>query len=77
MEIHELKTWAEFFKAIQSGEKTFEIRNNDRNFQVGDMLLLREYDLETDRFTGRETIKQITYITDFLQNDGYGVMSIR
>lgn len=40
--IHDLKTWPEYYKDIASGVKTFEVRRNDRNFMVGDMLL-REF----------------------------------
>lgn len=40
---HELKTLTQFFPFVKSGAKTFEIRLNDRNFQVGDTLLLREW----------------------------------
>ena len=42
--IHDLKTWPQFFDAIACGVKTFELRNDDRGFQVGDVLLLREFD---------------------------------
>lgn len=37
---HELKTWPEFFDAVASGAKTFEVRRDDRGFQVGDRLVL-------------------------------------
>src|SRR3954470_11426726 len=40
---HELKCWPEFYKALVSGEKTFELRKNDRGFRVGDVLWLREW----------------------------------
>lgn len=36
--IHELGIKVTFFKAIETGEKTFEIRENDRGFQRGDFI---------------------------------------
>jgi ribosomal protein L37E len=44
MTVHSLKTWPEYFEAQRAGRKTFELRRNDRNFQVGDLLVLREWD---------------------------------
>ena len=38
---HELKTWPAYFEAIVSGEKTFEVRRDDRGFQKGDVLVLQ------------------------------------
>jgi glyoxylate utilization-related uncharacterized protein len=63
---HALKTWPEFYKAIESGEKTFELRRNDSPFKVGDILLLQEYDPKKREYTGNETKRTITYI---LQGD--------
>ena len=40
MKIHELKLDTEFFDDVKSGKKNFEIRKNDRNFEVGDTLFL-------------------------------------
>ena len=34
--IHQLKIESKYFEDIASGKKTFEVRNNDRNFIVGD-----------------------------------------
>jgi len=72
--IHELKTLPSFFHAIRVGEKTFEIRKNDRNFEVGDRLQLKEWDGEG--FTGEEVFATVLYLTDFQQKKGYVVMSI-
>lgn len=41
---HQLKTLPVYFDAVKRGDKTFEICKNDRDFQTGDMLVLREYD---------------------------------
>ena len=41
---HNLKTLPKYFKAAISGAKTFEVRKDDRDFQVGDILQLQKYD---------------------------------
>ena len=46
---HELKTDPDVFDAVVAGNKTFEIRFNDRNFQVEDQLVLRK-----TKYTGEE-----------------------
>jgi ASC-1-like (ASCH) protein len=73
---HRLKIWPEYFEAVLSGKKTFEIRKNDRGFRVNDLLLLQEYSPKTEEYTGRELLVQVTYITDFGQPDNQVVMSI-
>jgi ASC-1-like (ASCH) protein len=73
---HNLKTWPEYFQAVVDGKKTFEIRKNDRGFQVGDELLLQEYDPKEEAYTGRQAIAVVRYMTDFGQQDGYVVMAI-
>jgi hypothetical protein len=62
MKTHELKTWPVFYKDIINGTKTFEVRTNDRDFQVGDILLLREYDPDAESYTGEKTERKISYI---------------
>ncbi len=44
MSFHRLKVWPEFFSHLESRHKQFEIRKDDRGFQVGDTLLLCEWD---------------------------------
>ncbi len=45
MKVHELKTWPESFRAVRAGAKTHEVRKNDRDFRVGDVLVLWEWAL--------------------------------
>jgi len=59
--VHELKTWPQYFMPVWQGLKSFEIRYNDRNYQVGDSLILKEWNVVTG-YSGREIHKRITYI---------------
>lgn len=72
-----LKTWPEYFDAVDRGIKTFEIRQNDRPFTVGTKLILHEYDPGKDSFTGRTLERVVTYMTDWEQKQGFVVMAIK
>lgn len=65
MRTHRLKTWPEFFEAIKSKAKTFEVRRDDRGFMVGDLLELQEWDPSglagCDGYTSRVLKLEITY----------------
>jgi ASC-1-like (ASCH) protein len=41
---HHLKCWPSYFEAVMMGDKTFEIRKNDRDFKVGDTIILHHHD---------------------------------
>ena len=74
---HNLKIRSEFFQAVNKGTKTFELRKDDRNYQVGDRILLMEF--EEGRFTGNTLKKTITYKLagfDGLQ-PGYCILAIQ
>lgn len=60
--IHVLKTWPPYFDRVLSGEKNFEVRVNDRDYKVGDILDLNEYDPDKHEFTGRSLGRRVTYI---------------
>lgn len=68
MSTHELKVWPEFFAGIQSGDKPFELRRDDRDFKVGDWLKLREWappDIAAARpggYTGARCLRRISYV---------------
>ena len=60
--VHRLKTWPEFFQPVVDGVKTFEVRNDDRGFNVGDQLLLAEWDPVKKEYSGRACTVDVTYI---------------
>lgn len=76
--VHELKILIPFFVAVQNGSKTFELRKNDRNYFVGDVLILKEYNERTGEFTGRIIPKKVTYIFyggEYGLEEGYCILS--
>jgi len=62
--MHVLKVWPEYFDALESGTKTFEFRRDDRTprYEVGDTLILSEWDRHAEQFTGREVERRVTYV---------------
>lgn len=59
------KIWPEYFEAIVSGKKKYELRLNDFDIEEGDVLLLEEWDPETKEYTGRKIEKKVTYVGKF------------
>jgi len=60
--IHSLKTWPCSFDPIRAGLKTFDFRENDRDFQVGDTLVFARYNPHTSSYTGEVVVATVTYI---------------
>ena len=61
---HDLKTWPACFAAVKSGNKPFDVRLNEENFQVGDLLMLREFDPDTEQYTGRTITRWVSYVLE-------------
>jgi len=88
MKCHELKTDHEVFQATLEGRKPWEIRFDDRGFQIGDTLWLRETESTGEDmrvlgrplvYTGRFIHVRITYILQgpiYGLPDGWVVMSV-
>ncbi len=75
---HELKLRSEFYLRVATGQKPFEIRKNDRDYQVGDRLIMREWQDGVGFVDNSETIiADVTYISTFNQQPGYVVMGIK
>ena len=76
--IHILKADPEVFEAVSAGLKNFEIRFDDRGYEVGDTLILRQTRFtglemqngEPLAYTGREVSKTVSYI---LRGPAYGL----
>lgn len=69
---HDLKIEKKYFDPVLKNIKTFEIRKNDRHFNIGDTFSLNEIDEKRD-YTGRSVSGKITYITDYAQKEDYVV----
>ena len=74
---HYVKILPEYYIAVDNGTKTFEIRFNDRNYKVGDILHLQEFC--GGQYTSRELTKEICYMIDSPDycKDGFVVLGIR
>src|ERR1041385_4604932 len=64
---HHLKSWPQFFRPIRDGSRTHELRRNDRDYAVGDLLVLHEFDPEAQRYTGAECEVEVSSITSLKQ----------
>jgi hypothetical protein len=63
--IHRLKIDPEYYEAIFSGEKTFEVRYNDRNYIQGDFIIFDETEHNNrEKYTGRILYARIGYVLD-------------
>ena len=84
MQIHDLKTEKSFYHDILHGKKRFEIRKNDREYQVNDLLLLCAYDQEARKYYDQQQhapmLVRVTYMLEDYESrglrDGFVVMGI-
>jgi len=77
MKIHSIKIESPYFRAVLNKYKTFEIRKNDRNYQVEDVLYMYE-SYEGTVINTTPIKRKIVYITDFPKGlkKGYVVLGI-
>lgn len=83
MNTHRLKCWPVSFFPIWNDIKTFDIRLDDRGFELGDRLILKEYDPDKKEYTGRVVVAWISFILSEAQfpqfglKEGYACLSLR
>ncbi len=75
MKTIEKKTWSEYFDAVANGDKNFDLRLADWNIEVGDTLVLREWDHKEKKYTGREISKKVTYLIKTKDAETWGMWS--
>lgn len=77
---HELKVLPAYFHPLSSGEKPFEVRRDDRGFQKGDVLWLREWEPKLGgRYTRNAEFVRVTWILtggQFGIEPGFVVMGV-
>lgn len=77
---HQLKCVPYWFKRIKKGDKSWEIRKNDRDFRVGDWLILFEFNERgiTPGYTGESTAVEVLSVdtSDYLPSKDFVIMSI-
>lgn len=73
--VHHIKLGESFFGEVERGEKTFELRKNDRDYKKGDILEMMEF--KDGKNTGRMVRVLVTYIlTEFAGlEEGYCIMA--
>lgn len=89
MKLHELKILHEYLVDVDLGKKTFELRKNDRDYQVGD--LIRFIDIREDDSIANKnqiepnidenTLYRITYVLKDVEKYGldkdYCILAIK
>lgn len=63
------KIWPEYFDAVASGKKKYELRVNDFDVAEGDTLVLEEWDPEKNDYTGRSISRTVTFVGRFKLDD--------
>ena len=78
---HIIKIGVDFANAILSGEKTFELRRNDRGYQKGDEIVFRVIDRDGADMPGHPLNDEVFIITYVLSGwglrDGFVAFSIK
>ena len=75
--VHQIRLAKSYFDDVANGIKTFELRKNDRDYKVGDMLEMMEF--VEGKSTGRMVKALVTYMLEEYTGieDGYCIMATK
>ena len=81
MKTHVLKLSYKYWNDVMGGTKSFELRKNDRDFQVGDLIIFQECHPMVEQFTPltSQPFRIIYILKDVPQyglKDGYAILGI-
>lgn len=62
MIVHNVKLWTEYFHDALTGQKSFEVRRNDRDYREGDLLILWEYNRASKTVTGGRFVAKVGHV---------------
>lgn len=72
----EVKCISPFFEEVKAGNKPFEIRYNDRDYQTGDILVQRHWVPESGYSSEKPIRNKIGFLTNYEQKSGYVVFGL-
>lgn len=78
MQHHNLKLFTKYFQPVVDGDKRSEVRTNDRQYVVGDIVTLHEGQpgLKGFEYTGRSISARISFVDSFGCTQGYVSLSL-
>lgn len=74
--VHQIRLASMYFDDVQCGKKRFELRKNDREYKVGDKLIMMEF--ANGKHTGREVEADVIYMLEDYSGieEGYCILGI-
>ena len=60
--MHDLKIWPAHFKELSEGNRTYDVRKDDRGYRVGDLVRLREWDPSRKTYSGKGMVLRVTWV---------------
>lgn len=75
MKTIEKKIWTEYFDAVANGNKNFELRLADWDIEIGDTLILKDWDPKKKDYTGRQLERIVTYLIKTKGAENWGMWS--